>query len=161
MKLSKGKANPGLLNKILLEKLNAKSWCFCWWVSISIYILSQENEKCMQLYYSWHNSCQLPSLKLVSPWVGLAFIVHLLEANRCCPSDVISLTMAPQWTLLMNFISTLLMVEALLLNSWYFPATCSFYLFCKKHGAELHGRDWGHASHLYILLSLDWLSIVG
>ncbi|PQP98082.1 hypothetical protein Pyn_04396 [Prunus yedoensis var. nudiflora] len=25
MKLSKGKANPGLLNKILLEKLNAKS----------------------------------------------------------------------------------------------------------------------------------------
>lgn len=26
MKLSKGKANPGLLNKILLEKLNSKSW---------------------------------------------------------------------------------------------------------------------------------------
>ena len=26
MKESKGKANPGLLNKILLEKLNAKSW---------------------------------------------------------------------------------------------------------------------------------------
>ncbi|KAI8568514.1 hypothetical protein RHMOL_Rhmol02G0206400 [Rhododendron molle] len=25
MKLSKGKANPGLLNKILLERLNAKS----------------------------------------------------------------------------------------------------------------------------------------
>ena len=72
MKLSKGKANPGLLNKILLKKLNAKSWCFCWWVSISIYILSQENEKCMQLCYSWHNSCQLPSLKLVSPWVGSA-----------------------------------------------------------------------------------------
>ena len=66
------------------------------YLSPYIYIQSQENEKCMQLCYSWHNSCQLPSLKLVSSWVGLAYIVHLFEANRCCHSDLILLTMAPQ-----------------------------------------------------------------
>lgn len=80
MKASKGKANPGILNKILLEKLNAKSWEQYRWAFLGSFVSKSTSSHIHSLlflgpYITWKGT----------PWQGFVQSISMKQIllNKC------------------------------------------------------------------------------